>query len=503
VTRLAIRVDASAQMGIGHVKRCLALATAWRAGGLGEVTFVTRAFGDVAETLIARAGLFVRRLPAPTGEPVGSTLHAAWAGVEADVDAAQTLEALEGWDPAVVLVDHYAFGATWHDRVRAGTGAAIAAIDDLGDRAMAVDFLIDHNLAADHRLKYQGRLRAKTRLLAGPRLALLDPLYALAPKAVLRDTVASIGIFMGGADAAGATPRVIEACRKYAAFAGPIEVASTSANPALDELRAACARWPQTTLTLDLDHLAGFFARHDLHIGAGGGASWERCCIGVPTLALACADNQTEVVRELVRRGVAACAASLELAAIGAALSALLDDAGARRRLHERASDLVDGRGAQRVALALAAPALVLRNATEMDAVPAYAWRNDPRTRALFNDNLALDLEAHLAWWRHALRDRRRTLLVAHCGALAVGVIRFDVEADAWCVSLYLNPEWTGLGLGHAILAAGVRWVSSHADGPKALRAHVHPENAASQATFSGAGFRQVTATEWQCTIPT
>lgn len=100
---------------------------------------------------------------------------------------------------------------------------------------------------------------------------------------------------MGGTDPGGISARVLAACRA-AGFAGTIEVVSTSANSRLDALQQACAVDSAVTLTLDQPDLAGFFARHDLQIGAGGGATWERCCIGAPTVAMALVANQSAVV---------------------------------------------------------------------------------------------------------------------------------------------------------------------------------------------------------------
>ena len=74
--------------------------------------------------------------------------------------------------------------------------------------------------------------------------------------------------------------------------------------PALERpARQACAAIAGTTLTLDEPDLAAFFARHDLQIGAGGGATWERCCIGAPTIAIVVAANQSAVVPALDRLG--------------------------------------------------------------------------------------------------------------------------------------------------------------------------------------------------------
>ena len=68
---------------------------------------------------------------------------------------------------------------------------------------------------------------------------------------------------------------------------GPIEVVSTSANPHLRGLAAQVRADSLARLSVDLHDLAAFHARHDLQIGASGGATWERCCVGVPSLSMA------------------------------------------------------------------------------------------------------------------------------------------------------------------------------------------------------------------------
>lgn len=347
--KIAFRVDASRQIGTGHLRRSLSLAKALRIAG-AEVTLVTRSLGISSGLAIEDAGFPYFLLPAPAApfEADPKVPHTAWAGVDVATDVAQTTSCVRGgadW----VIVDHYAFGRSWHRYVRAELGCRVAVIDDMADRDFDCDLLIDHNYARDHRAKYAGRLPETTTILGGPAYALLDSAFANAPRYVFSPTVRSIGIFMGGIDAANVSCTVLEAI-DAARFGGPVEVVSTSANPNLPTLRMAVERRPGTTLTLDAPHLAGFFARHDLQIGAGGGASWERCCIGVPTLLLVVAENQQAVVPDLAREEVVASVGSLAAAAIGQALAALIDDADRRAKLAHRARALVDGKGAARAA---------------------------------------------------------------------------------------------------------------------------------------------------------
>jgi len=364
---IAFRCDASIAIGTGHVRRCLSLAQALRQLG-ADCLFVTRQQDIDTAALISAEEFECLVLPATT--PAGlcdpapdDTAHATWLCGSQIQDADDTVLAIaRARHPTVdwLLADHYALDARWHQRVRLSLNCRVAAIDDLGDRQLDVDLLIDHNYAEDHSAKYSGRLRTGALLLGGPSFALLAPAYSSAPRHIQAATVRTVGIFMGGVDAPGLARLALNAC-VAAGFQGPVEIAATSACPHLAELRSAAAARPGTTVTLDQPDLAGFFARHDLQIGAGGGATWERCCLGVPTIALETAENQRQVLAPLCGLGlleVAAPIATPDRPSLESALRTLLADPQRRKILAARSRELVDGNGARRAAESL----LGLRN---------------------------------------------------------------------------------------------------------------------------------------------
>jgi UDP-2,4-diacetamido-2,4,6-trideoxy-beta-L-altropyranose hydrolase len=352
--RVAIRVDASQAVGTGHVRRCLALAEALRTAG-ADIVFLSRNLDVDVPALVDAQGFALTQLPRPAAGfvPDVTIPHAAWAEVPVDVDIAQTLAAL-AVKPDWVVIDHYAFDGRWHDAIRSRLAGKIAVVDDLADRTIDGDVLIDHNPSADHARKYEGRLSPRVRLLGGPNYALLGPAYATAHRYTPRERVESIGIFLGGVDRPNWSSLVLRAVDN-AGFHGPVEIATTSANPSLTQLLAVAESRPRTSVTIDQPDLAAFLSRHDLQIGAGGGALWERCCIGAPTVALVCAENQRISIKELVRRrvvlGVDAWDREEMLVELATdAIAAAVADFPRRRALHDASIRLVDGKGAARVA---------------------------------------------------------------------------------------------------------------------------------------------------------
>jgi UDP-2,4-diacetamido-2,4,6-trideoxy-beta-L-altropyranose hydrolase len=491
--RIGIRADATPTMGLGHLLRCLALARAMRRAG-AEVHFVTRDLGLDSAARIRAAGFGVFSLPAPHCEwtpPDSAPPHAAWAGVPADEDAEQTAGLLRPMEPDRLVIDHYAFDAVWHRRVADALGVRVAAIDDLGDRALDVDVLIDQNLA-DHDAKYVGRLPQRVRRLLGPRYALLGPRYADAPRHVPSGRLGSIGIFMGGVDQAGMSRLAWHGCRHTAAFDGPIEIATTSANPHLEDLHALASADGRTTLSVDLPDLAAFFAAHDLQIGAGGGATWERCCIGAPTLLLAVAENQRAVLPALSAAGIVATLGehiAPDATSVGHAVAMLALEPRRLASMSERARRLVDGRGAERVALAMLAQTLSVRPASAADGTMMHRWRNDPATRAVSHHGAEIPLETHLRWLDTVLVDPSTLLLIGCVGQIDVGVIRFDSSGDETRVSVYLDPALHGLGLGPRLLAAGEDAAAERLPPGSTFVADVLGHNDASRRLFVSAGY--------------
>ncbi|HET8747201.1 MAG TPA: UDP-2,4-diacetamido-2,4,6-trideoxy-beta-L-altropyranose hydrolase [Ramlibacter sp.] len=515
--RVALRCDASGGMGTGHVRRCVALARALREEGV-ETRLVCRRHDAVSEGAVG--DLDVAWLPAPSAglrslteagasgsappaarsrgsapayEGPSAPRHAPWAGVSWEEDAQETARAVAGFQPDWVLVDHYAFDARWEQAVAQATGARIAAIDDLADRAHAVELLVDQNLQPPSGDKYAGRIAPATRRLLGPRYALLAREYATAARYRFRRQVRSIGIFLSGADAHDASSAALRACREEAGFTGEIELVSSARSPHLARQQELARRWPGTRVLTDLPDLRAFFARHDLQVGSGGGAAWERCCIGAPSVALQIAANQAAVLPRLAELGAVEFVPDPQR--LGHVVAELVAQPRRRVALARAARGLVDGLGSARVAAVLALavdPQLAWRTATLADEAMLLEWANDPQARALaFQPRRILPREHH-AWFAARLaRPQDCLLLIATSRAgTPVGVVRFEREETHWVISYSLDTAFRGWGHGPRLLAGALEALRQRF-GPVQVQGWVRRDNAASLQVFRRLGFEE------------
>jgi spore coat polysaccharide biosynthesis predicted glycosyltransferase SpsG len=124
--------------------------------------------------------------------------------------------------------------------------------------------------------------------------------------------------------------------------------------PWLDAVRDQSAALPWSTEVLvGVADMARLMADSDLSIGAGGGTTWERCCLGLPTVMIVLAENQKMAALAMQRAGAATCLGRTE--DIAERLSGCLHQVMISAvELASNSSKLVDGIGAIRVADRLA-----------------------------------------------------------------------------------------------------------------------------------------------------
>lgn len=313
---VVFRADASLQIGTGHVMRCLTLADALVAHG-AECQFISRAHpGNLIEFVRSR-GYIVHALPEspagieadPTGDQAQSVAHSHWLGVTQAQDAEACAAILADLQPDWLIMDHYALDARWERALKPYCGR-LMVIDDLADRPHESDLLLDQTYSREAE-DYRAWVPASCRLLCGSQYALLRPEFAaLRPYSLQRRNepqLRQLLITMGGVDKDNATGQVLEALRSCALPVDcRITVVMGETAPWLDKVErlAQDMPWP-TQVKVGVRDMAKLMADSDLAIGAAGATSWERCCLGLPTIMLVLADNQRTIAQALHDSGSA------------------------------------------------------------------------------------------------------------------------------------------------------------------------------------------------------
>jgi UDP-2,4-diacetamido-2,4,6-trideoxy-beta-L-altropyranose hydrolase len=489
---VVFRVDASRRIGAGHLARCLSLADALKARG-ARCRFLCRHLPDSFAAMIASNGHGLARLGARGGSEsdVGDAEREAGLEVTQEEDARQTTAACAGSRIDWLVVDHYALDAVWERAIRA-SATQIIAIDDLANRPHDCDVLLDQNLYSDADTRYRDHVPQQCRLLLGPAYALLrkefrqERVHAKTRSGPVR----RILVCYGGVDAANHTAVAIEALRRLELPEVHVDVVIGAEHPRRDEIAVIC-KTMRFTLHVQTTSMAKLMAAADLAIAAGGSATWEFCCLGLPVIALAVAHNQTRLVHDCALAGVLyALGQPLDPDCLARHLRSLIENPLLRQSISQNGMRIVDGRGTDRVLRALGVVPVEVRPAVVDDARNLFEWRNHPSIRQVSRSNAALEWSAHNRWLGAILTDPGRVLLIGETAGRPVGVVRFDVSEDAVQVSIYIVPGHEHRGTGADLLAAAEMWVSKHRPGVRHLNAEVLGENVPSHRLFAAAGYQ-------------
>jgi len=361
------RTDASIQIGTGHVMRCITLADALAVRG-GGCAFICREHQGNLIEFIRGKGYVVHVLPvsgseigdAHTGisacrESEANLIHSNWLGASQLQDAEACASILAARRPDWLIVDHYALDARW-ERAMGPYCRKLLVIDDLADRHHDCNLLLDQTVGRDT-ADYRPLVPADCRLLCGSKYALLRAefsslrLYSLQRR--VRPVLRELLITMGGVDKDNSTTRVLRVLRTFKLPADcRITVVMGATAPWLDEVckQAQEMPWP-TRVLVGVSDMAKLMADSDLAIGAAGATSWERCCLGLPTIMLVLADNQRKVAQSLEQSGGAKLinlgqCAEMQFRAL---LRPLIDDPSQLLHMSDCAASVVDGFGVDAV----------------------------------------------------------------------------------------------------------------------------------------------------------
>ena len=300
--RIYIRVDASTDIGTGHVVRCLTLATALK-NKQHDVTFICR---DLIGNLISHIELtgfnvLTLRQTANDFENDDDNSHANWLPVGWQQDAVDCKQSLSNVDSIDwIIVDHYSLDKKWESEL-SHLCNYMMAIDDLADREHNIDLLLDQNLYPDMDQRYSRFIADTCTTLIGPKYTLLREEFTnVRDRIKIRTQLNNVLIFFGGVDSQNMTLTTISA---IAQIDVKVDIIIGSTNPHQQSIVDACASFENMQCHVNVTRMAEFMLQADLAIGAGGTTTWERCYLGLPAVVLTLAQNQAAVNQAVANCG--------------------------------------------------------------------------------------------------------------------------------------------------------------------------------------------------------
>ena len=335
---ILIRADASSYIGYGHVMRCFTLAEELNKHA-ANVDFICKTEAGNLINFIRKNGFNVHELPAmldsaKDSEYIGNLI----------------VNRIER--PDYIVVDHYNLSLPWEEYLLPYTDKMMV-IDDFVNRRHKCDILLNQNYGFRAQ-EYEDLTPGGCKRLTGPLYALLRDQFKEMRKAISKrsDEVKRILIFFGGADTSNETKKAIEAVTLLNNPAVSCTVIVGDSNLRWKEIEALCKSLPNFTFYRQVYDIAPLMINSDLAIGAGGSNTWERCCLGLPSIVIIQAENQRRVAESLEHDGIIVNAGWFERVTpsiLMKIIMKLIDDKKKLSDMRTKAMETVDGEGAGRV----------------------------------------------------------------------------------------------------------------------------------------------------------
>jgi UDP-2,4-diacetamido-2,4,6-trideoxy-beta-L-altropyranose hydrolase len=490
-----IRADASIYIGSGHIMRCLVLAIVLKEQG-HTVSFASRPQkGDLVE-FVRNKGFEVNELvtPAHWQTPQNSADYAAWLQVPWQEDAESLIQQVDNVD--LLIVDHYGLNADWELVVKNNLSCKIFAIDDLVRKHQA-DLILDQTLLRAS-LEYK-EINPSSIVLVGCDFALLKPNFiAYREKALETAALPSnvnVLISMGGIDQPNATLQTLEALSQILGNKPSVTVLLSPKAPHYQSVKDFSTEHSSWVNHVNfVENMAELILAHHVAIGAPGGTSWERACLGVPSIIIPLADNQKTISAKLAQVGAAI---RVKLDDISSSLlsvyQTMIEDWAAMRMVN---LSLCDGLGSLRIAQSVnslcdkTSNPITLRLATKNDIKQVFDWQVLPETRKYSLTPEVPTWEGHQKWVNAKLQAPHDYFYIIESltDNNSMGVLRLDrLFKGKYLLSIFIDPEHFGQGFAKKTLAY-VDILHPNIT----IQATVLETNTASQRLFKSAHYQQL-----------
>ncbi len=498
--KVVFRVDASIQIGTGHVMRCLTLADALNRNNV-KCHFICREHNGNLISLVEEREHKVHKLfmvnsndystiKEITDSDSSLSTYSKWLGTNWETDAEQTSSILKHLSPDWLVVDNYGLDFRWESAVKKYC-SNLLAIDDIANRRHDCDLLLDQTFGRKES-EYNNLVLGSPELLLGSQYALLRPEFSewreYSLKRRAKPQLKQILVSLGGVDQDNVTAQVLEALNscELSNDVNIIVVLGITA-PHLEAVKQqANSMRISTEVKVNIKNMAEVMANSDLAIGASGSTTWERCCLGLPSIQIVTAKNQEYIAQVLTDINAVYSIKqfeSLKLCEKLAEISRYLT------KLSLLSSAIVTGKGVFDVVNMLLKKTqqdnLLLKPISNNDCEYLYNLQTIEGIRKYFRESKIPKPLEHKKWFVKAMNSCDQAVFVLVNNKVNIGMIRLDgISNGNLEISLIIDPKYAGLGFAQK----AIRKILSLIPGRK-VKARVHVDNVVSQRVFEKSGF--------------
>jgi len=500
---ILFRVDASIQIGSGHVMRCLALAERLR-DQYANVKFISRLHKGNLNNFIMERGFDLIKLEKPSNKIDIEELmkpdiqqYNKWLGVSEEQDAQDTINCIIDKKINWLIVDHYALGEKWGMQLRPFV-KNIMVIDDLANRKYECDLLLDQNWFNKYENRYYELVPETCIKLLGPKYALLRPEFAAVKTPLNPKTgkIKRIFVFFGGSDPHNITEKTLHAlCQPELLFL-EADIVIGENNSHQNVIKKLVENRHSTRLHIQIDNIASVMANADLAVCSEGVNTWERMALGIPSISVITAENQKIMSEELNKNQLTYLIgeySNVNADLIAESLYKMIIDQNKITEQRNRIKNIVNVHGCEFVTDwligTLSYGEWKVKQAKKEDMNLYWLWANDKDVRNNALNKELISWSTHKKWFTEKINNKNSVLYKIEVDNKPIGQVRFDIEKNFARIDYSIGKQFRDRKLGWKLLKIALN--EFHNNYPNTVAGEVIPENIASAKIFESLGFKK------------
>jgi UDP-2,4-diacetamido-2,4,6-trideoxy-beta-L-altropyranose hydrolase len=470
---VAIRADASIEIGSGHVMRTLELSGRLRDAGY-RIIYLCRPYAGNLIALIKARGFDVRELP-----------------IEGD-EAGQIGTALEQIKPFLLVIDHYGIDMRTEQLIRKAHPIPTFSYDDTF-QDHCCDILINQNIYATPEA-YRHKVPAAAKVLAGAEYSMIRGEFYRArekPRSNAEDI--RLLITLGVSDPKNITSKVLHSLKEYKAPLS-ITVVAGHGNQYKEELAKHCKALTHCRMLEDVTDMARFMHSSDIAITAAGQTTIEALFMELPTINIMIADNQRLISSYLQKQKLSISLTSdFSTAALLKALNDLTAGHAVTPEKLQEVSRRIGTSSVVHIINCLRFEGFSIEPTEAGDIRALFELTNDTEVRANSLSAEPIAWEEHQAWFANVMAEPLMLFYTLKDSAgKFMGQLRFDCrQKEMAIISISIVKEARGCGIASQIIRRGTALLFERAP-ERTVEAIIKHANPASLKSFKRAGFKKV-----------
>ena len=297
ISYIIFRVDFSAKIGTGHIRRCLTLAGKFKKS---KIIFFSRNYKSSDFSILENSNFQCYKLNELSEDSIDFKNTSSWLNIDPqnDVDEISDYLVKNKINPNLLIIDHYGIDSKWQSIFKKKFSSKILIIDDLANRKHIVDYLLDTSISRTFN-DYKELIPNHTKCFLGSSYALIkDNIINLKKNSNKQNSkFKDILLFLSGTDPYNLTTKVIKAIDENDNILDRwnrlIIVIGNKYDDKIN-LKKIVNNNKKLFLYINPYNFDSLLSDCSLLISGGGVILYEKIFLGIPSLNISMAENQNK-----------------------------------------------------------------------------------------------------------------------------------------------------------------------------------------------------------------